>query len=218
MRQKKNLKSMKIYAKNADILLGILFIAVFVVSGFFFIQQKLWYEFFWLSNHWALINGIGFLTRKKFVFSYIVVLGIVPELLWVLDFFFMSFNQPFLGITNYWFNQDYSPYLKVISLQHLLNPFASLYAIARFGFHKKAWVGALVHGIAVWLISLMLLDKKYNVNCVWTNCISFIQMSNLAWQIILLLAMALHIWLITHLVHFFTKTSKLYKNTRVKRF
>lgn len=201
---KNNLHFPKI-VKEPDFLIGIFFMTVFIASGISYMQQKLWYEFFWLSNHWALINGIAFLARSRFMFSYIVALGIVPEIFWVVDFAFMATGQPFLGITNYWFDANYPFSLKVTALQHFLNPFASIYGVARFGFHKKAWIGATVHGMSILLISLVFFGKDQNVNCVWKNCIPVLPIRNFIWQILLVSGMILHIFLVTRFAKFIMK-------------
>ena len=199
--------NLKAYLKNLDIFLGVFFIAVFIVSGFVYIQQGWWYEFFWLSNHWALINGIAFLARSRFLFSYIVSLVIIPELFWIVDFVFMLNGHHLFGITNYWFDQNYPYVLKIIALQHLFNPFASIYGIARFGFHRKAWIGAFTHGIIIGLASLYFFDKTLNVNCVWKNCMTSIPMPDFVWRVFLVSAMILHVLSINYLMVLVSKTT-----------
>lgn len=188
--------------RGHDKVLGIFFLVIFIASTIFYIKQKWWYEFFWLSNHWALINGIAFLMRSRFMFSYIVALGIIPELFWVIDFLMMVQGHHFLGITNYWFDKSYPFSLKLIALQHFLNPFASIYGIARFGFHKKAWIGALIHGIALLLISWIFFGAAENVNCVWRNCFASIFIPDFIWRLIFFGGIILHIWLVTYLIRF----------------
>lgn len=199
---KKYLNKAKAHLKSLDALFGVFSLIIFIAASVVYINKHLWYEFFWLSNHWALINGIGFLTRSKFLFSYVVVLGIIPEIFWVMDFLLMIQGHTFLGITSYWFDKSYPFSLKLIALQHLINPFVSIYGIARFGFHKKAWIGALIHGTFLLLISLMFFSKAENVNCVWRNCFASIPMPDFIWKIILLVGIMVHIWLVTYLIKF----------------
>lgn len=203
-----NFKNLKKRLRSPELLIGIFFITIFTISSIFYIKQKLWYEFFWLSNHWALINGVAFLTRNRFVFSYIVALGIIPEILWVIDFALMSNGIPFLGITNYWFDSAYPLTLKIIALQHLLNPFASIYGIMRFGFHKKAWIGSILHGFSIFIVSLVFFGTKDNVNCVWKNCLPSIPMKDTTWQILLVSAIMLHIFLVTYAAKLFMRRAK----------
>lgn len=208
---RKNIRRIgKAHPKKSDIALGILFTAVYLASSLVYFNQKLWYEFFWLSNHWALMNAIGFLARSRFVLSYIVVLGIVPELIWVADFLSMLAGQPFMGITNYWFEADYPVYLKITALQHLLNPFASIYGVVRFGFHKKAWLGAAVHGAALFIASLFL-EKGQNVNCAWKSCFPLVQMPSFVWQALLISAISLHIFLLNSVLSSCAKSKGIKK-------
>jgi len=205
--QKKKLDLRK-ELKNPDFLLGFFFLAIFFVSSISYIKKGLWYEFLWLSNHWALINGIAFLARSKFMFSYISVLGIIPELFWAVDFGLMSFGQPFLGITDYWFDISYPGSLKIIALQHLINPFASIYGIMRFGFHRKAWIGATAHGLGIFLLSLIFFGRNDNVNCAWKSCIPSVSVPDFMWQSLFVAAMIIHIIAASYAIGYFTRKRK----------
>lgn len=193
---KKQLRYLKIF----DLVLGIFFLLVGIIGIFIHFQQKVGVQLLWLSNHWALINGVAFLMRSSFIFSYVVVLGVVPELFWIVDFLFMLAGQPLFGITNYWFAPDYPMSMAMLSLQHILNPFAALYGLLRFGFHKKAWLGSVIHGLAIWLIGLVLVNPSYNINCAWSNCLGALPIPDQVWQISWPLIMIAHIALVYFLM------------------
>ncbi len=206
--------------KKLDILIGIFSISIFIISGILYIKQNAWYEFFWLSNHWALVNGLAFLAGSRFLFSYMTVLGIVPELFWVVDFLFMLSGHQFLGVTNYWFDSNYPMSLKMIAIQHLFNPLFSIYGIARFGFQKNAWKGAIVHGTALFAMSLLFFGKEFNVNCAWTSCIPYFQLTDAMWRFGLVMGMVLHIFLATYLLNLISKrikTKERHKNKAGKK-
>ncbi len=180
-------KKVLIFFKQArvlDIILGCVFFGLGIAGIIIHFQQGVEQDLFWLSNHWALINGIAFLSGSSFIFSSVTVLGIIPELFWVVDFLFLLFTgHQLFGITNYWFAPEYSIVLKILNLQHIINPLAALYGVKRFGFHHKAWIGGIGYGIFIWLIGLLIIGRVYNVNCAWKNCILFLPIPDLVWQI-----------------------------------
>ncbi len=178
-----------------DLVMGVFFLCLGLFGIFVHLFEGTWQYLFWFSNHLALLLALGFFLRNKFIFSYAFVLGILPELAWVIDFLIQIAGGQFLGISDYMFVPGYPRLLFFLALQHGVNLLGILYGIKRFGFHQKAWIGGLVHGIAIWILGFFL-STELNVNCSWQNCMAGLQISNTAWQIAWPLFMIMQIFVV----------------------
>jgi len=168
-------------------LLGVLLVFFGFFGVFLHLREGVWYHLFWFSNHWMLLLGIGFLFYSKyplqsnFIISYSLVLGIVPELFWNIDFLYrFLIGIDLFGITTYWFVGQKTP-VYYLGLQHFITPiiaFSGTYYTG--GIHRKAWLGAIMHGIGLSLIGF-LFSSELNINCAWKSCMLELPISGVVW-------------------------------------
>ena len=63
---------------------------------------------------------------------------LVPQMVWVIDFFGTLFGHPLVGMTGYMFQDSQPLYARAISLFHGWLPFLLVYLVCRLGYDRRA--------------------------------------------------------------------------------
>lgn len=128
--------------------------------------------FLWFSNHTFLIMGIAVFFSSRWWVMAELSFGLIPEAVWCVDYFAKIFTGNYIwGFTDYMFNSNGGfVWQHAYSLSHVLFIPAALFAMyALKGRINFAWVGSLIHGLAIYGISFLL--PVYNLNCVYSSCL-----------------------------------------------
>lgn len=120
-----------------------------------------------------IIIGIGILTKRSFIIMSQIYILAIPLFVWSIDFlYWIIFNQPFLGITDYFFINPGFDLGKIISLQHLFTIPIAIYAASLIGIKRKdAWKLSFIQIILVYLLVRFISPPELNINCVFEPCI-----------------------------------------------
>ncbi len=130
---------------------------------------------FWFSNHTTLVIGLALLFRSRFWLTAEVALGLLPELLWIVDFVSARFfSYPIFGFTSYLFDPSYPLLQYLLALQHLFVLPLAIIALWFMHPQRGSYGGAFLHGVLLWF-SGYLLRPQLNINCSYHACISFFE-------------------------------------------
>jgi hypothetical protein len=121
-----------------------------------------------------VLIGIGILTRKSFIIMSQIYILAIPLLIWNIDFFYwLIFDKPLWGITDYFFVNKVFNLGKVISLQHLFTVPLSIYVANLIGLKRRdAWKWSFVQIILVFIAVSILSPPEFNINCIFEPCIN----------------------------------------------
>jgi len=131
-------------------------------------------QIFWMCYISLILIGVGILKKNSFlIISQINILAI-PFIFWDIDFiYWLVFNQPLWGITDYFFLERTFTIGKVISLQHLFTVPIALYATHLIGLKRKdTWKFSMVQAVLVYIAVTIFTSPETNINCVFDPCIN----------------------------------------------
>ncbi|MFH5805949.1 hypothetical protein [Alienimonas sp. DA493] len=96
-------------------------------------------------------------TQKSLPASAAAVGILIPQAVWVVDFFVTLFGGHLLGMTDYMFNADSSLFLRGLSFFHFWLPFLLAYVVWKLGYDRRGLVVWTVIAWAALLIAYFLL-------------------------------------------------------------
>jgi len=112
-------------------------------------------NFLWLSSIALILAFFATLFESRFLASMATLGGLVPEMLWTLDFLYTMIAHMIgsskTGFTEYMFNSNLSLWLRIIALYHLILPPLLIWLILRLGYDRRAWIVQVLLG---WMITL----------------------------------------------------------------
>jgi hypothetical protein len=125
-------------------------------------------NFFNLCDVHLLLVLVSFLTDTNIFISMSAVGTLVAQSLWCIDFMCEMLSIKFIGSTTYMYDEQFSIYLRLLSLFHGWFPFLLLYLITKLGYDRRA----LYYQISLCL-SLCLFS--YNQNELYNENINFVK-------------------------------------------
>lgn len=155
----------------------ILFSLVLICAFIFYFQFKLYFGLLWFCYPAIALIIIGILTRKSYlILSQIIILSFF-DIFWIIDFFYMLVTgHSFLGITNYFFDNNLL-LKKILTLQHIFTIPISILALSLIKVKKsnKILFISLIEICFIYILSFFL-PPEYGVNCLPTSifCTSFV--------------------------------------------
>ncbi|NMB67049.1 hypothetical protein GYA25_03250 [Candidatus Woesearchaeota archaeon] len=121
----------------------------------------------WMCYLGILLITIGiFLKNSDIVLSQVYLL-LIPDLLWLIDFFYtLIFGHSLLGFDNFFFR---TPYLerKILSLQHLVTPYLAIFSLYLFKPKKKLrpLLFSFLELIVMFLLGIFVFPASEGINC-----------------------------------------------------
>lgn len=110
-------------------------------------------NFLWMSDIALFLIVIGLWTRSSLYMSMAAVLTLFLEVFWTIDYFYnLSTGVNLFDIAGYMFDEQYSIFIRGLSLFHLLLPILSLGYMKVWGYHNKA----LFYSILVLWVNLII--------------------------------------------------------------
>jgi hypothetical protein len=122
----------------------------------------------WYCNSVPLFLGLAFLFGQIQVVKGLTDVGIVAQLLWVLDFFaHVVFHVSFFHITDYVFTSGLSPQNITTVIVHLSTPFVALGWSYRIAPRRISLVYSCAYIIALYFVTIVLTPAADNVNYIF---------------------------------------------------
>jgi hypothetical protein len=164
--------------KNKDIALFIIafFLSVIFLYIIFLFVPSDWVGLFWGCYIGVFIILVGVILKKpELVLSQIIIL-LIPDLIWDIDFFYRLITGiPLFGVNNYFFGNS-SLVNRILSLQHLFTPILAIGALALMKV-KRNYKILLVSFAEIFALFLLgfLLPAERGINCLPTpeTCVLF---------------------------------------------
>ena len=148
----------------------------FYIAGTFFIILQLFliYKYthitrfsnmLWFCSHTPLIFGIAFFTKNTTIIKTLISVGLIPQVLWVIDYLVKIFFGFFiLGATDYMF-MDISGLSYTISIvEHFFAAPLALFLTYKYKTKKKVLLYALIYLVLLLTLTLTLSGEEFNYN------------------------------------------------------
>jgi hypothetical protein len=163
--------------------IGVLFLfyGLFAISFSIYRGKPDW--IFWFCYIAMVLIGIG--TIKKDGKLVAAQLNLVSAYLiaWNIDFFYQLItNKPLWGITDYFFG-ELLILARVISIEHFFLLPLGLYLLYETKLEKGHLKLAILEGTLIYILTIVLTNPKFNVNCAFKSCVPFIP-TNTYYQIV----------------------------------
>lgn len=111
-------------------------------------------NFLYFCDAALLVTLVALWTESSYLASAQAVAITLPQALWIVDFCaYALFRRHVVDLTGYMFDAGRPLYLRALSFFHFWLPFLLLWTVARLGFHRRAWIGQSLFGIALLLAS-----------------------------------------------------------------
>jgi len=188
-----------------DVLLFLIkiLLTVFIVILLPIYKRTYGYQnFLWLSDIGLFLTIIALWIQSSLLISIAVILILPFEIVWMIDFFFQLLTRKkLLGIVDYMFNQQYSLYIRLFSLFHIVVPIIWIWCLLMWGYNNNAFQYAVLLLWIVLAISYFFTDVSKNINWVFAPVVYHWQgISQFLWLLILFIAIPLFIILPIHLL------------------
>lgn len=158
-------------------------------------------NFLHLCDLAVLLTCIGLWTSNSLLLASQAVSSIVVDLLWTADAASTALSKhPLIGSTDYLFDPHIAPWIRLLSLFHIVLPLLLLWAVWRVGYHRGAWTLQTAI-VAATMIASRFTDPAKNINYVFSDPFWHRQLGPAPLHVLLcILAMAIVIYLPTHLI------------------
>lgn len=125
-------------------------------------------NFLWFSNVALVLLTVGVLLESPLLISMVAVGVLLPEMAWAGDFLArLLLGRPALGFTEYFWTGHRPPWVRALTLYHLILPPLLWWLVGRLGYDRRgfaAWC-ALAGGVV--LVVLLGADPARNLNQLW---------------------------------------------------
>ena len=105
----------------------------------------------------------------RYLLTFLAV-GIIPEVLWTIDFFSVIFGHPLIGSTSFMFEYGENPFRFLMNLPHLLLLPCALLILPKMNLKKNAKKQILIWGAIVIAAGYFLSGLNVDINCVHNLC------------------------------------------------
>ncbi|HEY6367431.1 MAG TPA: membrane-associated protein [Candidatus Binatia bacterium] len=110
-------------------------------------------NFLWFSDLALLIGLAATWLESPLLASMQAVSVLLLELVWIIDFLArLVTGKPIIGIAEYMFKSDKPPFVRGLSLFHLLLPFFLAWLVYVLGYDSRAWI---LQTVLFWMVVLV---------------------------------------------------------------
>ncbi len=125
-------------------------------------------NFLWFSDIGLFLTVIALWLHSSLIMSIATVSLLLPELLWNIDFFVeLTTRYKFFGLAGYMFDAQYSLFLRILSLFHVVLPVIWIWGLIAWGYNPYALFWAILMCWVVLLATYLFTDPKENINWVF---------------------------------------------------
>lgn len=135
-------------------------------------------NFLWFSDVGLFLIVLSVWFRSSFLISMSALITFFMEMIWVIDYLFtLLTGYNLVGMAAYMFNQDYSMFIRSLSLFHLFLPAFHIQYMSKWGYNPKALTYSIGLFWVILLACFMITPVDDNINYVFIS-----QLNN--WQIV----------------------------------
>jgi hypothetical protein len=125
-------------------------------------------NFLWFSDIALLATAIALWLESALLASMMTLAIALPELAWNADFFGrLVTGRHILGLSGYMFDARKPPFLRALSLFHVVLPVLLLWTVHRLGYDPRALAFQTVAALVILPVTYALTDPADNVNWVY---------------------------------------------------
>ncbi|MGH9733648.1 MAG: hypothetical protein ACRD8A_03525 [Candidatus Acidiferrales bacterium] len=158
-------------------------------------------NFLHLCDVAVILTCIGLWTSNALLLASQAVSSIVVDLIWTADAASAVFsNHQLIGGTEYLLDPHTALWIRLLSLFHVVLPVVLLWALARVGYHRRAWALQTAIAVATFIASRFT-NPVANINYAFHDPFWHRQLGPVPLHVLLcILAMVIVVYLPTHLI------------------
>jgi hypothetical protein len=125
-------------------------------------------NFLWFSDIALLALVPALWLESPLLISMMALAVVLPELAWNVDYFFrLATGVSLIGLTSYMFDATIPPFIRGLSLFHVVLPVLLIWMLSRLGYDGRALLWQTLVAAAVLPLSYFLSNPRQNVNWVY---------------------------------------------------
>jgi hypothetical protein len=125
-------------------------------------------NFLWFSDIALLALVPALWLESPLIISMMALAVVLPELAWNVDYFFrLATGVSLIGLTSYMFDATIPPFIRGLSLFHVVLPVLLIWMLSRLGYDGRALLWQTLVAAAVLPLSYFLSNPRENVNWVY---------------------------------------------------
>jgi hypothetical protein len=124
--------------------------------------------FLWFCDIGNFMLGLALWRESRLLFSWQAVSVLLVQVVWTLDLASGTlFGWHFAGASNYMFDPAIPLPIRLLSLFHIAAAALLIWALAKFGYDRRAW---LAQSVTCWIVLPLswLVGPKENLNWTWS--------------------------------------------------
>lgn len=181
---------------NGSTVILTLFTVILIPVYWYFYGAR---NFLWFSDIGLFLIVIGLNTHSQLLLSMAAVGVLAVEIAWNADFFLnLLFKRPLFHLADYMFNAAYPSWLRGLSLFHIFLPIILIAYVMQYGYDKRALLFFTLMYWCIVPITYLCSDPKENINWVFAPEAFSLNISPIAWLLILCFIFPLFVFLPTH--------------------
>jgi hypothetical protein len=167
-------------------------------------------NFLYFCDVALLLTLLAIWTESSLLASAPLAGIMIPQLLWMTDFFCEAVGVRFTGLTSYMFNSQSSLFLRGLSFFHFWLPWLLVYMVSKLGYDRRAWLVWTMLGWELLLVCFLFMPEPrpspgnlpVNINYVYgfDDEKEQTSMDRPTWFFLEVNILTFGIWLSTHLV------------------
>lgn len=154
---------------NRYFLLGTFFLIlqILVLYRNYYISEAISIYFF--CNHILIILSIGFYLRNIKIINAIICVGLIPQFMWLIDFFSSLLGFNLFGYSSYIFGQ--TKIMGVITfLIHISTFIALIFTLNEEKIHIKSLIYASSYVVLIYFLTELFTPIESDINCIYNAC------------------------------------------------
>lgn len=154
---------------NRYFILGTFFLIlqILVLYRNYFISEAISIYFF--CNHILIILSIGFYLKNIKVINAIICVGLIPQFMWLIDFFSSLLGFNLFGYSQYIFNQSLIMGL-ITFLIHISTFVALVFTLNEEKIHFKSLIYASSYVVLIYFLTIVFTPVENDINCIYNAC------------------------------------------------
>ncbi|MFT4244772.1 MAG: hypothetical protein ACMXYB_04955 [Candidatus Woesearchaeota archaeon] len=127
--------------------------------------------YYWYCNHIPILFSIAFFFKQYQVVKGLIGVGLIPQILWILDLsLYAIFSFQLFGFTQYFFELESIAQMISILIIHVFSSLLALVFTISIRPNKKSLYVSLVYVLLLQIITLIFTTPSLNINCVEEIC------------------------------------------------
>jgi hypothetical protein len=126
--------------------------------------------FLWFCNHTPFFFAMGFLFRRFFIAKALLTVGLLPQLLWIIDLLIqIVFGISLFGYTDYLFERNIFG-IGIALLIHIFTTTLIFVVLIKERFDLRTLITGVLYLSFLWIMTISMGDSRINPNCVFSLC------------------------------------------------